>query len=77
MNRFFVSTVLACVLMLPALAQNAAPASQQIGPGTTGSLNPNGHKKMPAKPNKILNNALTPKTRAMLQQAMDANPDGK
>jgi len=74
MDRFFLSAVMACALTLPTLAQSAVLGTQQIGPGTTSSLAPDGPKPVPANPHKILANALTPETRATLQQAMDANP---
>jgi hypothetical protein len=61
---------LACVTALPIRAQ-----SQQIPAGTTGSLGSGPTTKAGTKQKKILHDALTTKTRAKLQAAMDANPD--
>ncbi len=61
---------LACVAALPVQGQ-----SQQIPAGTTGSLSSNSSAKPGSKQKKILHDALTPKMRATLQAAMDANPD--
>jgi hypothetical protein len=77
MNRLIIIAAFASTMTFPIWAQSAATGSQQIGPGTTSSLNPNGPKKVPANPHKILDSALTPETRATLQQAMNANPDGR
>jgi hypothetical protein len=74
-QRFFVQNLLlaagvACVAALPVQGQ-----TQQIPAGTTGSLSSNSSTKPGTKQKKILHDALTPKTRATLQAAMDANPD--
>jgi hypothetical protein len=75
MNRFLMIALLAGTATSSVRAQIPAAGSQQIGPGTTSSLSPSGAKQVPANPHKILASALTPKTRATLQQAMDSNAE--
>ncbi len=60
---------LACVATLPVSAQTQIPA------GSTGGLSSNPTSKPGTKQKKMLHDALTPKTRATLQAAMDANPN--
>jgi hypothetical protein len=60
----------ACVAMLPSRADN-----QQIPAGTIGSLTTK--QAAPPKTKRILDDALTAKTRAALQAAMDSVVDVK
>ena len=78
MNRLFPAVILAglsAILTASAVGQTPAPAppaTGQIGPGSTGSINHGVSNVTGDKPHKILDGALTPETRETLQKAMNS-----
>jgi hypothetical protein len=78
MSRYFPIVVLAglgAILTASAVGQTAAPvppATGQIGPGSTGSIDHGVSGVTGDKPHKILDGALTPATRETLQKAMNS-----
>ena len=78
MSRYFPVMVLAglsAILTASAVGQTAPPtppATGQIGPGSTGSINHGVSSATGDKPHKILDGALTPETRDTLQKAMNS-----
>jgi hypothetical protein len=72
LSRIVLAAVFSCVLVVPALAQNA-DATTRISPGTTAPVKGIGPAPANSKQNHILKGALSPETRQTLQKAMNSS----